>query len=121
LETLTIMSGFNRLVSELLRAANTPDVLSAERVTRMLNDAVAAIKQLRMASNIIPIPRKDALIYLRTVAAGADRISSGEWRYALLHAAEMIRDLSIVIDSGTVIHILRDEPDPTISFEAVND
>jgi len=113
------MSSFNRLVSELLRAANTPDVLSAERVTIMLDDAVTAIRQMRLATSIIPIPHKDAVIYLRTVAAGADRIPSDEWRHALLHAAEMIRDLSIVIDSGTVIRILRD--DPAISFEAVND
>lgn len=87
----------------------------------MLDDAVTAIRQLRLETNIIPIPRKDSLIYLRTVAAGADRIPSYEWRHALLHAAEMIRDLSIVIHSGAVIHILRDEPNPTKSFEAVND
>jgi hypothetical protein len=85
----------------------------------MLDDAVTAIRQLRLATSIIPIPRKDAVIYLRTVAAGADRIPSDEWRDALLHAAEMIRDLSIVIDSGTVIRIHHD--DPAISFEAVND
>ena len=115
------MSGVNRLVSELLRAANTVEGLSGERVTRMLDDAVEAIRQLRQATNIIPIPSKDALIYVRTVAAGADRVDPDEWRRALLHAAEMIRDLSIVIDSGTVIDILRNEPGPPTSFEANHD
>ena len=101
------MSGVNRLVSELVRAANIADRLSAERVARMLHDAIETIRQLRQATNIIPIQGKDALIYIRTVAAGADRLPLEEWRYALLHAAEMIRDLSIVIESGTVIHIVR--------------
>lgn len=99
------MSGVNRLVSELLRAANTAQRLSPARVTRMLDDAIEAIRQLRLETNIIPIPGKDALIYVRTVAAGADRVPPEEWHHALLHAAEMIRDLSVVIDSGTVIHI----------------
>lgn len=115
------MSGVNKLVSELVRAANAIDSLSAERVATMLNDAVEAIRQLRQATNIIPIQGKDALIYVRTVAAGADRLPSEEWRHALLHAAEMIRDLSIVIDSGTVIHILSGSPDPATSFETKHD
>lgn len=115
------MSGVNRLVSELVRAANTPDRLSAEQVAGMLDDAIEAIRQLRQATNIVPILGRDALIYVRTVAAGADRVPSEEWRHALLHAAEMIRDLSIVIDSGTVIHILSGSPDPATSFETIHD
>lgn len=114
------MSGVNRLVSELVRAANTPDRLSAERVSCMLDDAIEAIRQLRRATNIIPIQGKDALIYVRTVAKGADRVPS-EWRHALLHAAEMIRDLSIVIDSGTVINVLSGSPDPATSSETIHD
>lgn len=115
------MSGVNRLVSELVRAANTIDSLSAEQVADMLANAIEAIRRLRQATSIIPIPGKDALIYIRTVAAGANRVPSEEWRHALLHAAEMIRDLSIVIDSGTVIHILDDMPDRPTSFETVDD
>jgi hypothetical protein len=111
------MSGVNRLVSELFRAANTVDRLSAEKVGRMLDDAVEAIRQLRNAAKIIPISGKDALIYARTVAAGADRVPPDEWHHALLHTAEMIRDLSIVIDTGTVIHIRGKCPDPPSSVE----
>jgi hypothetical protein len=71
----------------------------------MLEDAVEVLRQLRLQTNIIPIAGKDALIYVLTVAAGSDPVSPEEWHHALLHAAEMIRDLSVVIDSGTVIHI----------------
>jgi len=99
------MSGVNRLVSELLRAANTVDQLTPSKVTQMLDDSIEAIRQLRLETNIVPIPGRDALIYVRTVAAGADRVPQEEWYHALLHAAEMIRDLSVVIDSGTVINI----------------
>lgn len=115
------MSSVSRLVSELIRAANTAGGLSAERVAAMLGDAIETIRRLRQATNIIPIAGKDALIYTRTVAAGADRVSSDEWRHALLHAAEMVRDLSIVIDSGTVIQIHRDITEPTTPFETLHD
>jgi beta-phosphoglucomutase-like phosphatase (HAD superfamily) len=114
------MSDVNRLVSEFVRAANTADDLSAVRVSVMLDDAIEAIRQLRHATNIIPIPTRDALIYIRTVAAGSDSVPSDEWRHALLHAAEMIRDLSIVIDSGTVTHILPDVPNPATSAETAH-
>lgn len=115
------MSGVNRLVSELVRSANSIDRLSATTVARKLDDAIEAIRQLRLTTNIVPIPGKDAVIYIRTVAAGADRVPPDEWRHALLHAAEMIRDLSIVIDSRTMIHILNDVPDPATSFEPKHD
>lgn len=100
------MSGVNRLIAELLRAANTVEQQTPARVARMLDDSVEAIRQLRHQTNIIPIPGKDALIYIRTVAAGADRAPMEEWRHALLHAAEMIRDLSIVLDSGTMVNLV---------------
>lgn len=115
------MSDVNRLVSELVRAANTIDSLSAEGITRILGDAIEAIGQLRRATNIIPIPGRDALINVRTVAAGAQSVPCDEWSHALLDAAEMIRDLSIVVDSGTVVRIYGSGPDPTTSREAMND
>jgi hypothetical protein len=100
------MSGVNRLIAELLRAANTVERQTPAGVTRMLHDAVEAVRQLRRQTNINPIPGKDALIYIRTVAAGADRVPMEEWRHAFLHAAEMIRDLSIVLDSGTTVTLV---------------
>jgi hypothetical protein len=103
------MSGVNRLIAELLRAANTVERQTPARVARMLGDSVEAVCQLRRQTNIIPIPGKDALVYIRAVAAGADRVPMEEWHHALLHAAEMIRDLSIVLDSGTMVTLV----DPT--------
>lgn len=115
------MSGVNRLVSELVRAANIADRLPPERGVCLLHDAIEAIRQLRQMTNIIPIQGKDALTYLRTVAASAERVPSEEWRHALLHAAGMIRDLSIVIDSGTVIHVVSEITHPTTSLDIVHD
>jgi len=51
------------------------------------------------------VPGKDALIYIRTVSAGGARVPQEEWRYGLLHAAEMIRDLHIVRETGTEFRI----------------
>lgn len=103
------MSGVNRLITELLRAANTVERQPPTRVARMLDDSVEAIRQLRHQTKIIPVPGQDALAYIRTVAAGAERVPMEEWRHALLHAAEMIRDLSIVLDSGTVVTLVDPE------------
>ena len=103
------MSGVNRLVSELLRAANTVDRLTASKVARMLDDSVEAVQQLRRAANIVPITARDRLAYVRTVAGAADKLSSEEWSYALLSAAEMIRDLTVLIDSGTLISVYTQE------------
>ena len=94
------------LVSELIRAANATNGLSAITVERLLTQAIRTIRDLRRQSHIVPIPGGDALIYIRTVAAGADRVPREEWLHALLHAAEMLRDLSIVVDSGTTFRIV---------------
>jgi hypothetical protein len=72
------MRGVNRFVSQLVRAANTANRRSAERVAGMLEEAIKSIRRLRQATNIIPIPGKDAIIYVRTVAAGADRVPREE-------------------------------------------
>jgi hypothetical protein len=100
------MSGVNRLIAELLRAANTMEQQTPARVARLLNDSVEAVRQLRHQTNIIPIPGKDALIDIQAVADGADRVPMQELHHALLHAAEMIRDLSIVLDSGTTVIVV---------------
>jgi hypothetical protein len=99
------MSSATDLISELVRAANVVKSLSPSHVTRMLDRAVLAIRELRNIVGIVPIREKDAIIYIRTVAAGADRVSEEEWQHALLHAAEMLRDLHIVADTGTKVNV----------------
>lgn len=96
----------NDVVARLVRAANQTDKLDAIEVRRLLDHAVSGIIELRQAANIVPIKGRDALVYIRTVAAGADRIPAEEWHHGLLHAAEMLRDLHIVVESGTRIQAI---------------
>jgi hypothetical protein len=92
-----------QLISELIRAANEVDKLSAFEVARLLDRAISEVSDLRHRAGIIPIPGRDAALYVRKVAAGADRVPRGEWHHSLLYAAEMVRDLHIVVASGTNI------------------
>lgn len=97
------MTPASDLTADLIRAANRTSKLSAVQVDRLLPRAVAMIVELRQEANIIPISGRDALIYIRTVLAGVGQVPKEEWHHALLHAAEMIRDLHIIIDTGTEI------------------
>ena len=94
------------LVSELIRTANRVERLSPEQVRQLLDRAVHWIDEIRRQVGIVPIQEKDALKYLRTVSAGADRVPPEEWHHALLHAAEMVRDLHIVTDTGTAFRLV---------------
>jgi hypothetical protein len=96
------------LIPELLRAANGVENLSPGYVTRLIDHGVAAIRQGRESVGIIPIKGKDALIYPLTVAAAADRVPREEWKHALLHVAEMLRDLNVVAASGTLIRVIQE-------------
>ncbi|NTF46608.1 hypothetical protein A6U86_32745 [Rhizobium sp. AC27/96] len=97
------MSTTTDFIAELVRAANEVEKLSPHEVSRMLDRSVNTIRELRHELGIVPVPGKDALIYIRTVSAGATRVPNEEWHHGLLHAAEMIRDLHIVRDTGTKI------------------
>lgn len=92
-------------IAELVRAANQTDKLSSIEVGRLLERSVRTIRELRSQIGIIPFPGKDALIYVETVAVGASRVPEEEWHYGLLQAAEMIRDLHIVLASGTKVRL----------------
>lgn len=99
------MSVTTDFIADLVRAANGIEKLSPDEVGELLDRSVAMIRQLRQELGIIPVPGKDALIYIRTVSAGAARVPHEEWHHGLLHAAEMIRDLHIVRDTGTEFRI----------------
>ncbi|MGZ9721386.1 hypothetical protein [Rhizobium miluonense] len=99
------MSATTDFIANLVRAANAVEKLSPNEVSDLLDRSVDAIQQLRQELGIVPVPGKDALIYIRTVAAGAARVPPEEWHHGLLHAAEMIRDLHIVRDTGTEFRI----------------
>ncbi|NTH25659.1 hypothetical protein G6K83_11310 [Agrobacterium rhizogenes] len=95
------MSTTTDFIAELVRAANEVEKLSPNEVSKMLDRSATTIRELRQELGIVPVPGKDALIYIRTVSAGAARVPHEEWHHGLLHAAEMIRDLHIVRDTGT--------------------
>ncbi|MBY5533620.1 hypothetical protein HFO58_10635 [Rhizobium leguminosarum] len=104
------MSSTPNFIAELVRAANETERLTAVEVTRMLDRAIATVRELREQAGIPPVVGRDALIYVQTVSAGSDRVPREEWHHGLLHAAEMIRDLHIVVDSGTRIDITARRP-----------
>jgi len=104
------VSATTDFIAELVRAANEVAKLSPNEVSNMLDRSVNTIRELRRDLGIVPVPGKDALIYIRTVSAGVERVPNEEWHHGLLHAAEMIRDLHIVRDTGTEFCISEIEP-----------
>lgn len=95
----------NDIIARLVRSANETERLSPFEVSRLLEQAIVKIRELRKIARIVPITGRDAVIYIKTVAAGAERIPKEEWLYSLLQAAEMLRDLHIVVESGTRIRV----------------
>ena len=104
------MSATTDFIAELVRAANEVGKLSPHDVSDMLDRSVNTIRELRRDLEIVPVPDKDALVYIHTVSAGAARVPREEWHHGLLHAAEMIRGLRIVHDTGTEFRISEIEP-----------
>jgi len=104
IENLSTTTDF---IAELVRAANETERLTATEVVSLLDRAINTIGDLRNQAGITPIDSRDSLVYVHTVSAGVERVPREEWYHALLHAADMIRDLHIVLDSGTLISISR--------------
>jgi len=94
----------NAFIAELIRAANEVEKIGTYEQRRLLQRAVTTIITMREE---IGIPKSlkgpDAALDIKmlSVQIDAEPISSGEVRNALLKAAGMIRDLHIVIDTGT--------------------
>lgn len=99
----------NDIIARLIRSANEVDRLSPSEVRRLLEQAISMIRELRTRARIVPISGRDGLVYIQTVAAGADRVPKEEWHHGMLHAAEMLRDLHIVVESGTQIYFTTSE------------
>ena len=102
------MSSTNDFIAELIRAANEVEKLDGEEARRLINRAITTIRDMR---ETIGIPgghtAADAVIDLQTtaVAMGLDNRSHEQIKAALLDAAGLIRDLHIVLDTGTEIQI----------------
>ncbi|WP_105436436.1 hypothetical protein [Neorhizobium tomejilense] len=107
------MSSTNDFIAELVRAANEVEKLHAEEARQLLNRAITTIRDMR---ETIGIPgghtAADAVIDLQTtaVALGLGNRSPDQVKAALLDAAGIIRDLHIVLDTGTEIQIDQRSP-----------
>lgn len=102
------MSTTTHLVSELVRAANEVERLTGYERQCLFERAVATIKDMRETIGI-PSAQADAdkIVELQLVVAirGVRARDANEVREALLTAAGMIRDLHIILDTGTEIDI----------------
>lgn len=100
---MNLTSGF---VSELVRAANQIEKLSISEVRRLLQRSIATIRDLRQA---VGIPAdgtaNDALVRLKLASEGVERLVHEKQAEALLEAADLIRTLGIVHQSGTQVSV----------------
>jgi hypothetical protein len=91
-------------VAELIRAGNEVDRLRANEVRSLIFRAIATVRELREE---VGIPGsgtpEDAVVGLHAIAVDAERRTPREWARALLEAADMVRTLRIVVDSGVEI------------------
>ncbi len=86
------MSLTTDLIAELVRAANQVGHLTATEKRRLLERAVATIREMRNEVGIPPSRTAgDAVIDLQTTAAVMERRTDDHVRAALLDAADMIR------------------------------
>ena len=97
----------NNFISELVRDANRMERLDAFQKRRMLERAVATIADLRDAVGIPKGPGRDIVTDIHTTALSVERgwRNDDQVRDAFLLAAGMIRDLHIVLDSGTRVSV----------------
>jgi hypothetical protein len=104
------LSSTNDFIAELIRAANQIDKLTALEKNRLLDRAATVVREMREQIGI-PITRTggDAVTEIQVVAAAVPfgRRTNEEVKAVLLNAAAMIRDLHIVLDTGTEIQIGR--------------
>lgn len=93
--------------ADLILAANRVSRLSGGEVRDHLYSSITTISDMRTAVGIPGSGTKsDAIIDLLETADNAESLSEDEIRSALLEAAEMIRTLRIVADSGIKLRLL---------------
>jgi hypothetical protein len=96
------MRDVSSLISELVRAANKSD-RDSRYVGELLYQAIEEITRMRTAAGIpsVGTPR-DRIIRLRDAARGIPQAPASA---ALLEAADMLRDLKIVVAEGIVLNL----------------
>lgn len=100
------MSSSATFVSELIRAANEIDRVSAFEVRRLLQRSIATVRDLRDHTGI-PVhgTPKDAFVRLALVSEECQNTAQDVRADALLEAADLIRTLGILVDSGTYVSV----------------
>ncbi|MBB3320416.1 MULTISPECIES: hypothetical protein [unclassified Rhizobium] len=94
------------VISQLVRAANEVDKIQPDEFSGLIYRSIVVIRDLRES---VGIPgsgtRSDAIVLLWALARSAPSRSRSELGEALLQAADMIRTLHIVADSGVAIDL----------------
>ena len=102
------MSLTTAFVSELVWAANQSEHLTTFEKRRLLERAVATIRDMRELAGIPGSKTEaDAVVDLQTTAAASDRRTEEQIRAAVLDAADMIRTLRILLNSGTEVVVIK--------------
>ncbi|MCQ1768094.1 hypothetical protein NOJ28_21365 [Neorhizobium galegae] len=99
------MSSMVDFGAELVRAANRIDQLDSKDTRRLLNQAMRNIHSMREQIGITESQTAaEVVIELQTIAVafGWGKRTDADIASALLKAADMIRDLDTVLDTGTV-------------------
>jgi len=100
------MNDLDRIVSELLRAANRISLLPTPEIADIMFQAIVAIRDLRQAAGIPGSgTSQDAVIRLADLAADPHRHDFSNMQNGLLEAADMIRTLRIVVKSGISLRL----------------
>lgn len=93
--------------AELVRAANRIQHLSSADIREHLHRSIMIIRDMRIA---VGIPgsgtEQDTIIELLDVATQVEMLPEEKLRASLLVAADMIRTLRIVADSGVILRLL---------------
>ncbi len=95
----------NKFIAELVFDANRLGLLDTYQKRRMLERAVATIRDLRETIGMPSGPGRDRVLDIHTLALSIENgwHSEEEVRDAFLRAAGMIRDLHIILSSKTEI------------------
>lgn len=103
------MNTTSNFIAEIVRAANEVDRLGETEKRRLIDRAVVTIRDMRQTIGIEgQRVAKDSLIGLQIVSAAvsAGQAHDDKVKAELLEAAGMIRDLHIVLDTGTRIEFI---------------
>ncbi len=91
-------------VSELVRAANEVDRLTASEIESLLVRAMTTVRDLREQAGIPGSgTQHDAIVRLDIAAKGVVTFSQERISGFLREAADMVRTLWIIVDTGTVV------------------